>query len=479
MPSRWRSRSFKNWRNIATKWAIRICADATSTARPRRVAGRIAILRRHAAAARFALGAPGRLRARPAGRARTLAASRGGASPPATAAPRSAKDGEAGRPQHAFARSLSRRRHLAGRNPDPDSQGRGNVRTACGQHSRDTSSAGRRSGADRRDPASHPARRTRINSPCSNSLSMPARPHVTGRARRERRRGARRAEDAAARRDVAVEGDLDERNARRLVAEAGGEVVRVYRRRGKQGLRRQIGGYRLASRYAPWLVLVDLDEEGCPPRLREDWGAGEDQRGLCFRVAVRAAESWLLATATASRGCSASPATASPIGRTRSPSPIPSARSSTRLAGPGAAACATPSSPGPARGRGRSTRQRSAGSSRSSGVRQPPPNDRRASRVAAAGSPSSSNAPATAAGRRRRPAPAAPPAIGRRGGSAAAASAPGALPSRSRVPAEQGSFRYSARGPCGAGRALLPCGRAARAAPDGRRRAWRTTPRRS
>ena len=70
-------------------------------------------------------------------------------------------------------------------------------------------------------------------------------------------------------------------------------MARVYGRRGKQWLRQQIGGYRNASAHAPWFVLVDLDRDECPPQLRRDWGSAE--RGLCFRVAVHAAESWLLA----------------------------------------------------------------------------------------------------------------------------------------------------------------------------------------
>lgn len=94
---------------------------------------------------------------------------------------------------------------------------------------------------------------------------------------------------------VAVEGDLDERVAVRLVEEAGGVVSLVHGRRGKQWLRRQIDGYRYASRQARWLVLVDLDRDRCPPQLRSDWGVDEDPGGLCFRVAVRSVESWLLA----------------------------------------------------------------------------------------------------------------------------------------------------------------------------------------
>ena len=94
---------------------------------------------------------------------------------------------------------------------------------------------------------------------------------------------------------VAVEGDLDERVALRLVEEAGGAVSRVHGKRGKPWLQRQIGGYRNAARYAPWLVLVDLDRDLCAPGLRRDWGVDPGTGNLCFRVAVRSIESWLLA----------------------------------------------------------------------------------------------------------------------------------------------------------------------------------------
>ena len=94
---------------------------------------------------------------------------------------------------------------------------------------------------------------------------------------------------------VAVEGVLDERVALRLVTEAGAAMGPVYGRQGKQQLRKQIRGYRNAARHAPWFILVDLDRVGCPPLLRREWGVVDGQRGMCFRVAVQAVESWLLA----------------------------------------------------------------------------------------------------------------------------------------------------------------------------------------
>lgn len=94
---------------------------------------------------------------------------------------------------------------------------------------------------------------------------------------------------------IAVEGDLDERVAVRLVEDAGGVVSLVYGRRGRPWLRQRIRGYRNAARRTPWFVLVDLDADACAPRLRDEWGVEGSSGGLCFRVAVRSVESWLLA----------------------------------------------------------------------------------------------------------------------------------------------------------------------------------------
>jgi hypothetical protein len=94
---------------------------------------------------------------------------------------------------------------------------------------------------------------------------------------------------------AAVEGDLDEAVARRLITEAGGKVGTVYGKSGKLALKRGIGGYNAAARYAPWLVLVDLDHSAeCAPPLKQEWLPHPSPQ-LCFRVAVREIEAWLLA----------------------------------------------------------------------------------------------------------------------------------------------------------------------------------------
>ena len=94
---------------------------------------------------------------------------------------------------------------------------------------------------------------------------------------------------------AAVEGIVDEAVVRRLIAHAGGTPGAVYGRQGKSLLRQRIAGYNNAARRVPWIVLVDLDRDAdCAPPLRNAW-LPQPASHLCFRVAVREVESWLLA----------------------------------------------------------------------------------------------------------------------------------------------------------------------------------------
>lgn len=94
---------------------------------------------------------------------------------------------------------------------------------------------------------------------------------------------------------IAVEGITDEAIAMRLITHVGGQAGHVYGKQGKPRLRRQINGYVNAARHAPWLVLVDLDHDAdCAPPLHTTW-VPQPPHLLCFRVAVRAVETWLIA----------------------------------------------------------------------------------------------------------------------------------------------------------------------------------------
>jgi hypothetical protein len=94
---------------------------------------------------------------------------------------------------------------------------------------------------------------------------------------------------------AAVEGLVDETVIKSLIREAGAITGQVYGKRGKAFLRESIGGYNNSARFRPWVVLVDLDQDApCAPQLCQNWLAAKAAK-LCFRVAVRAVEAWLLA----------------------------------------------------------------------------------------------------------------------------------------------------------------------------------------
>jgi len=96
---------------------------------------------------------------------------------------------------------------------------------------------------------------------------------------------------------AAVEGIVDEAVVRKLVAHAGGSISAVYGKQGKPALRSKINGYNRAARYAAWVVLVDLDDEvACAPLMRDIW-VPNPAPDLCFRIAVREVEAWLMADA--------------------------------------------------------------------------------------------------------------------------------------------------------------------------------------
>lgn len=94
---------------------------------------------------------------------------------------------------------------------------------------------------------------------------------------------------------VAVEGDVDASVVRRLLADVGASEGSVHVARGKDKLLSGLGGYNNAATRSPWLVLVDLDlDADCAPPFCLQWMPNPAEH-MCFRVAVRMVESWLLA----------------------------------------------------------------------------------------------------------------------------------------------------------------------------------------
>ena len=93
----------------------------------------------------------------------------------------------------------------------------------------------------------------------------------------------------------AVEGNLDEAVARRLITNCGGQAGKLRGRRGRSYVLKHIDGYNAGARYGElWFVLVDLDRDGCAPTLVAET-LPDPAAGMCFRVAVREVEAWLLA----------------------------------------------------------------------------------------------------------------------------------------------------------------------------------------
>jgi hypothetical protein len=94
---------------------------------------------------------------------------------------------------------------------------------------------------------------------------------------------------------AAVEGSIDEAVARRLAAELGITVDRVFGKAGKSKLILSLHGYNRAAARSPWWVLMDLDQDAdCAPAYVAEL-LPRPSRHMKLRIVVRAVEAWLLA----------------------------------------------------------------------------------------------------------------------------------------------------------------------------------------
>lgn len=94
-----------------------------------------------------------------------------------------------------------------------------------------------------------------------------------------------------------VEGILDAAVVKKVIGRVGANPGGCHVKNGKTEVRKKLSGYGKAARHRPWIVLIDLDEDAdCAPSLRKDWLPAPEPQ-LCFRIAVRAVEAWLLADA--------------------------------------------------------------------------------------------------------------------------------------------------------------------------------------
>jgi hypothetical protein len=94
---------------------------------------------------------------------------------------------------------------------------------------------------------------------------------------------------------LAVEGLLDAVVASRLAEVCGLDPLPANVKGGKGNLDKLLTAYNNAAKGSPWLVLRDLDRDAeCAGALREKLILAP-QEWMCFRIPVRAIESWLLA----------------------------------------------------------------------------------------------------------------------------------------------------------------------------------------
>lgn len=93
----------------------------------------------------------------------------------------------------------------------------------------------------------------------------------------------------------AVEGLLDEVVIRRLLQDVGVKPKAFYGGKGKDHLKVKLPAYNNAARLFPWVVVIDLDhdEECAPPFVNAT--IPDIAKLMCFRVAVREIESWIIA----------------------------------------------------------------------------------------------------------------------------------------------------------------------------------------
>ena len=104
--------------------------------------------------------------------------------------------------------------------------------------------------------------------------------------------------------NLAVEDELSEHLLRATIAQTGRPMLvgAVHGRQGSGYLKRMLPAFQNAARGSAWLVMTDLDDRTCTPKLIEDWFGcriadytKHCHPNLIFRVAVRESESWVMA----------------------------------------------------------------------------------------------------------------------------------------------------------------------------------------
>jgi hypothetical protein len=90
-----------------------------------------------------------------------------------------------------------------------------------------------------------------------------------------------------------VEGTLDEVVVRKLLDTSALEPAAFYLE-SLPAFKTRLKAFNQAARHMSWFALCDLDDDDCAPGRVRDF-LPDPAAGMCFRVAVRAVETWLLA----------------------------------------------------------------------------------------------------------------------------------------------------------------------------------------
>lgn len=94
---------------------------------------------------------------------------------------------------------------------------------------------------------------------------------------------------------VVCEGDTDLPVLRALVEDAGMVITAELDMAGKHSLDSMLSGFNDAAKGSPWLVIRDLDyDAACAPSYLAEI-AFRPSLWMCFRLAVREIEAWLIA----------------------------------------------------------------------------------------------------------------------------------------------------------------------------------------
>ena len=90
-----------------------------------------------------------------------------------------------------------------------------------------------------------------------------------------------------------VEGTLDEAVVRKIL-DISSLIAGSFYLESLPAFRTRLNAFNRAARHSAWFALCDLDEDDCAPTRVQSY-LPDPTPGMCFRVAVRAVETWLIA----------------------------------------------------------------------------------------------------------------------------------------------------------------------------------------